>query len=125
LLKKAFIALNQFEKSESLQSAFSHLMDTKNYKAFVLFYDRLIDGSENNVYEYEEFRNTLKMIEADINAGAALDQTFKIIKSNLTSDIINDQKFWKDLKGTLKLPYAKPVVIPLHKDEMLTYCYKI
>ena len=125
LLKKAFVALNQLEQSESLKFAFSHLIDTKNYKAFVLCYDRLSDGSGNNVYVYEEFRNTLKKIEADMNARSALDEIFKTIKSNLTSDIINNQGFWKDLKEILRPPYVKPVVIPLHKDEMLSYCYKI
>ena len=101
LLKKAFTALNQLEHSTALQSAFSHLIETGSYKAFVLSYDRFAHaGSGSNVYD--EFRSILKQIEDNINTRSALDEIFNTIAKNVTSDIIDNPDFWKNLKEILR-----------------------
>jgi len=100
-LSNAYITLHQLERSERLRSTFAHLMESKNYKAFVLTHERLSEAQADDPNLYDQLRSTLEAIQQRAQAKAALDQLFKTIQTNLNEQIIRDENFWKNLRTVL------------------------
>lgn len=101
-LGDAYIALHHLEKSPSLKEVFQHLIESKNYRAYVYMYEQFsITGSVQQDI-YSSIQLALNTIHADRESKDALDNLFKTITDNINNQLINDNNFWNNLKKLIE-----------------------
>lgn len=101
-LGDAYIALHHLEKSPSLKEVFQHLIESKNYRAYVYMYEQLsITGSPQQDI-YSNIQAALNAINADKESKDVLDNLFKTVTNNINNQLLADDNFWNKLKKIIK-----------------------
>jgi hypothetical protein len=101
-LGDAYIALHHLEESPSLKEVFQHLIESKNYRAYVSIYKQLSITVSAQQDIYSNLRVALNAINADKESKDALDNLFKTITDNVNNQLIKDDNFWNNLNKIIE-----------------------